>query len=54
MRCPSSGAGKTRVYDTRPSASQVRRNRTCVTCGARFTTYEVYEVGEDLNGEDAL
>ncbi|MGF1504373.1 MAG: transcriptional repressor NrdR [Chloroflexi bacterium] len=42
MRCPNCGATETRVSDTTsdPFRSEIRRRRTCQTCGERFTTLE--------------
>ena len=40
MRCPYCGGGDSRVIDSRASDEGIRRRRTCLTCGARFTTYE--------------
>jgi transcriptional repressor NrdR len=45
MRCPFCGHDEDRVIDSRPSdeGSAIRRRRECITCGARFTTYEKVE-----------
>ncbi len=45
MRCPVCEARDTRVVDSRDldDGSTVRRRRECVSCGARFTTYERVE-----------
>jgi len=45
MRCPKCKADNDRVVDSRESvdALTVRRRRECLTCGARFTTYERLE-----------
>ncbi len=42
MRCPYCAAEDTRVIDSRPAGEgrEVRRRRTCSSCGQRFTTYE--------------
>ncbi|MFT5503974.1 MAG: transcriptional repressor NrdR [Gammaproteobacteria bacterium] len=42
MKCPFCGTPDTRVVDSRltPESTQVRRRRECVSCEARFTTYE--------------
>ena len=42
MKCPFCGTPDTRVVDSRLSteSNQVRRRRECVSCEARFTTYE--------------
>lgn len=46
MHCPFCGAADTKVVDSRltPEGDRVRRRRECVTCGARFTTYEIAEL----------
>ncbi len=43
MYCPYCGEKETRVLDSRPSETKIRRRRECVRCGRRFTTYEVVE-----------
>ena len=45
MKCPYCKAPDTRVSDSRPANDDetVRRRRVCGACGARFTTYEIYE-----------
>ena len=42
MKCPFCGTPDTRVVDSRlaSESAQVRRRRECVSCEARFTTYE--------------
>lgn len=40
MRCPYCGESESRVIDSRPIDEDVRRRRQCLSCGARFTTYE--------------
>lgn len=42
MRCPYCGATDTQVKDSRPAEDDtaVRRRRSCMKCGARFTTFE--------------
>lgn len=42
MKCPFCGTPDTRVVDSRlaSESNQVRRRRECVSCEARFTTYE--------------
>lgn len=42
MRCPKCLVDDTKVIDSRDAeeASAVRRRRSCVGCGHRFTTYE--------------
>ncbi len=50
MRCPFCGYEDTKVIETRLSGdgSVVRRRRVCPNCGARFTTYERYELGPSM------
>jgi transcriptional repressor NrdR len=45
MRCPLCYHPEDRVLDSRPleSATVIRRRRSCVHCGKRFTTYERVE-----------
>ncbi len=45
MRCPFCGHAEDRVIDSRPSeeGAAIRRRRECLSCGARFTTYEKIE-----------
>jgi len=47
MHCPFCATIDTRVVDSRlsPEGDRVRRRRECSQCGARFTTYEVAELG---------
>ena len=42
MRCRSCGYQESKVVDSRPveEGSSIRRRRECLSCGARFTTYE--------------
>ena len=42
MRCPHCGALDTQVRDSRPSEDHaaIRRRRSCIECGSRFTTFE--------------
>ncbi len=40
MNCPYCGGTGSRVIDSRPLDGGVRRRRKCLSCGARFTTYE--------------
>ena len=46
MRCPHCSAPTTKVLDKRDSEdlTVIRRRRRCVSCGARFTTYERTEL----------
>jgi transcriptional repressor NrdR len=45
MHCPTCEERDTRVVDSRDldEAATIRRRRECVSCGARFTTYERIE-----------
>lgn len=45
MRCPFCGHAEDRVIDSRPSeeGAAIRRRRECLSCNARFTTYEKVE-----------
>ncbi|MCS6872497.1 MAG: transcriptional regulator NrdR [Anaerolineae bacterium] len=40
MQCPYCGGERLKVLDTADSRESIRRRRECLTCGARFTTYE--------------
>ncbi len=42
MKCPKCGADDDKVLDSRAAreGAAIRRRRECLTCGARFTTYE--------------
>lgn len=46
MYCPFCAAEDTKVIDSRLSSegAQVRRRRECLSCGERFTTFEVAEL----------
>lgn len=45
MKCPYCGNNQTEVVETRDNEEleTIRRRRSCVTCGKRFTTYERIE-----------
>lgn len=44
MNCPTCGKSDSKVIDSRPSdKSSIRRRRECLSCGKRFTTYEIIE-----------
>jgi transcriptional repressor NrdR len=45
MICPDCGYNDSKVIDSRPAESKVRRRRECLNekCTARFTTYETIE-----------
>ena len=46
MKCPYCGFEESKVVDSRHSDdhSSIRRRRECLSCGHRFTTYEMVEV----------
>lgn len=46
MKCPSCGFQESKVIDSRPveENNSIRRRRECLSCHARFTTYEVVDV----------
>lgn len=44
MKCPFCGEKDTRVLDSRPAETKIRRRRECESCQKRFTTYEVVEL----------
>ena len=43
MKCPYCGYQESKVVDSRPTdeGERIRRRRECLSCGKRFTTYEV-------------
>ena len=45
MKCPFCAYAESKVIDSRPSddGERIRRRRECLSCGTRFTTYEVIE-----------
>ncbi len=45
MKCPGCGYPESKVIDSRPvvDANSIRRRRECLSCGKRFTTFEVIE-----------
>ena len=43
MKCPECGCEESKVIDSRPTENKVRRRRECISCGFRFTTYEIIE-----------
>ena len=45
MKCPYCGFKESKVVDSRPAeeGSSIRRRRECLSCGKRFTTYEIVE-----------
>lgn len=48
MRCPYCGANDSQVKDSRPTEDNnaIRRRRSCVKCGGRFTTFERVQLRE--------
>jgi len=48
MRCPYCGNDDTQVKDSRPSEDNttIRRRRSCLACGGRFTTFERIQLRE--------
>ena len=45
MKCPYCGFKESKVVDSRPAdeGRSIRRRRECLSCGKRFTTYEIME-----------
>lgn len=45
MRCPHCGYEDSKVIDSRPvdENSSIKRRRECLSCGSRFTTFEIIE-----------
>ena len=45
MKCPFCNFEDSKVIDSRPAeqGATIRRRRQCISCGKRFTTYEVIE-----------
>ncbi len=45
MRCPYCSYSESKVIDSRPAeeGATIRRRRECLSCGKRFTTYEIME-----------
>ena len=43
MKCPFCGFEESKVIDSRPTdeGQRIRRRRECLSCGKRFTTYEI-------------
>ncbi len=48
MRCPFCGHDDTQVKDSRPAddGAAIRRRRSCISCGQRFTTVERVQLRE--------
>lgn len=45
MKCPFCSFEESKVIDSRPTdeGEKIRRRRECMSCGKRFTTYEIIE-----------
>lgn len=45
MKCPYCSFSESKVIDSRPvdEGEKIRRRRECLSCGKRFTTYEIIE-----------
>ena len=45
MKCPFCSFEESKVIDSRPmdEGQRIRRRRECLSCGKRFTTYEIIE-----------
>ena len=45
MKCPFCSFEESKVIDSRPTdeGQRIRRRRQCLSCGKRFTTYEIIE-----------
>lgn len=43
MKCPYCGFGESKVVDSRDAGQGIRRRRSCLECGHRFTTHERVE-----------
>lgn len=45
MKCPGCGFPESKVTDSRPcmDGNSIRRRRECMSCGRRFTTFEMIE-----------
>ena len=45
MKCPLCSFSDSRVLDSRPidEGTSIKRRRECISCGKRFTTYEVVD-----------
>ena len=45
MKCPYCSFEESKVIDSRPTdeGEKIRRRRECMSCGKRFTTYEIIE-----------
>jgi transcriptional repressor NrdR len=45
LKCPFCSFEESKVIDSRPTdeGERIRRRRECISCGKRFTTYEIIE-----------
>lgn len=45
LKCPFCSYEESKVIDSRPTdeGERIRRRRECISCGKRFTTYEIIE-----------
>ena len=45
MKCPACAFPESKVIDSRPvdEGNSIRRRRECLSCGKRFTTFEMLE-----------
>lgn len=45
MKCPFCSYEESKVIDSRPTdeGEKIRRRRECISCGKRFTTYEIID-----------
>ncbi len=43
MKCPFCGEMGSKVIDSRPSETNIKRRRECLHCGKRYSTYEEIE-----------
>ncbi len=49
MKCPLCGYADSKVVDSRPTeGTGIRRRRECLQCKNRFTTYETYDLANNV------
>ena len=50
MKCPHCGYEDSKVIDSRAANenSSIKRRRECLSCGARFTTFEIIETVQPM------
>ena len=49
MKCPRCGFSDSKVVDSRPTeGTGIRRRRECLQCKNRFTTYETYDLANNV------